>query len=156
MLDARLQSAGGAGQARWEPCSQIGVYIWNSTFHAGSVAILWNPTTGRVSPQYHVVFDNDFTTVPYMESSTLPPNWEDLVKYYSELTTIKDVYLEETWLNDTSAAGATDQLSDPFSIVTDHMKRPRTDTPGSQDSSPSSNIHTSISDGDKSHVMIST
>ena len=156
VLDARLQSAGGAGPPKWEPRSRIGVYLGHSPFHAGSVALVWNSTTGRVSPQYHVVFDDDFSTVPYMEAGTLPPNWEDLVKYSSEMATTTDVDLADTWLNGQSTAGATDQLSDPFGILTGHTKRPRTDTPGSQDSSPSSNIHTSISDGDKSHVMIST
>ena len=73
------------------------------------------------------------------------------VKYSSEVATTKDVDLADTWLNGQSAAGATDQLSDPFEIVTDHKKRPRTDTPGYQDSSPTSNIHTSISEGDNLH-----
>ena len=75
MLDARLQSAGGAGPPKWEPRSRIGVYLGHSPFHADSGALLWNPTTGRLSLHYHVVFDDDFTTVPYMESGTLPPSW---------------------------------------------------------------------------------
>ena len=57
-----------------------------------------------------------------MEAGTLPPNWEDLVKYSSEMATTKDVNLEDTWLNDQYAACTTDQLSDPFVIVTDHTK----------------------------------
>ena len=73
-LDARLQSSGGTGPPKCEPRSRIGVYMGHSPFHAGNVALLWNPTTIRVSPQYHVVFDDNFTTVPYMEASTLPPN----------------------------------------------------------------------------------
>ena len=55
-----------------------------------------------------------------MEAGTLPPNWEDLVKYSSEMSTTTDVDLADTWLNGQSAAGATDQISDPFAIVTDH------------------------------------
>ena len=82
-----------------------------------------------------------------MEAGTLPPNWEDLVKYSSEMATTTDVDLVDTWLNGQSAAGATDEISDPFAIVTDHAKRPRTDTPGSQLSIPSNNIHTSNSEG---------
>ena len=96
LLDARLQSAGGAGPPKWEPRSRIGVYLGHSPFHAVSVALVCNPTTGRVSPQYHVVFDNDFTTVPYMEAGTLPPNWEDLVKYTSGVATTKYVDLADT------------------------------------------------------------
>lgn len=85
VLDARAQSAGGPGPPKWEPRSRIGVYLGHSSFHAGSVALVFNPRTGRVSPQYHVVFDDTFSTVPYMDAGTVPPNWPDLVKYSTEL-----------------------------------------------------------------------
>ena len=77
------------------------------------MTLVWNPTTGRVIPQYHVVFDDDFTTVPYMEAGTLPPNWEDLVTYSSEMATTKDVNLADTWLNGQSVVGATDSFKIP-------------------------------------------
>ena len=57
-----------------------------------------------------------------METGTVPTNWEDLVKYSSERATTKDVTLAETWLNVPPDMGATDQLSDPFVVVTDHHK----------------------------------
>ena len=46
-----------------------------------SMDVVWNPTTGRVSPQYHVVFDDDFTNGPYMEAGTLPPNWQEIIEH---------------------------------------------------------------------------
>ena len=58
-LDARLQSVGGARPSKWEIRLRIGVQIGNSLFHAGRVALVCNPTTGRVSHQYHVVFNDD-------------------------------------------------------------------------------------------------
>ncbi|KAL7532041.1 hypothetical protein ACHAXR_004390 [Thalassiosira sp. AJA248-18] len=131
VLDARLQNAGGAGPPKWEPRSRIGVYLGHSPFHAGSVALVWNPTTGRVSPQFHVVFDDDFSTVPYMEAGTIPPNWDELVKYSSERATAEDVELVDTWLNSSSQdVDAKDRLNDPFAIVTDHHKRRQTETTG--------------------------
>ena len=66
-LDARLQS-GIAGVQKWEARARLGVYLGHSPSHAGSVALILNPRTGHVSPQFHVVFDNNFTTVPYMDS----------------------------------------------------------------------------------------
>ena len=81
VLDDRLQNYGGSGPPKWEPRSHIGVYLGHSPFHAGIVALVWNPTTGLVSPQYHLVFDNEFSTVPYMEAGTIPSNWDNLVKY---------------------------------------------------------------------------
>ena len=86
VIDARLHSDGGGGPPKWEPRSSIGVYLGQSPFHTGSVELFWNPTTGRVSPQYYVVFKDDFTTVQYMEAGTVPPNWEDIVTNLSENT----------------------------------------------------------------------
>ncbi|KAL7546945.1 LOW QUALITY PROTEIN: hypothetical protein ACHAWF_014538, partial [Thalassiosira exigua] len=47
VLDSRLHSTGGAGPPKWEPRSRIGVYLGHSPFHAGSVALVFNPATGR-------------------------------------------------------------------------------------------------------------
>ena len=96
VLDARLQNAGSAGPPKWEPFSCIGVYLGHSPFHAGSVVLMWNLSTGRVSPQFHVIFDDNFSTVAYMEADTIPPNWKELVKYSSERATAEDVALADT------------------------------------------------------------
>ena len=98
MLDARLQNSGGSGLPKWEPYSRIGVYLGNSTFHTGSTALVCNTTTGRFSTKYHVVFDDEFSNVPYMEEGTIPPNWENLVKYSSKMDTAQDVDLKDTWM----------------------------------------------------------
>jgi hypothetical protein len=74
ILDSRLHNAGSIGQSKWEPRSNIRVYLEHSPFHAGSVALVYNPSTGHVSSQYHVVFDDDFTMLPYMEAGTIPPH----------------------------------------------------------------------------------
>jgi hypothetical protein len=56
VLDHRLQSAGVPDPPKWEPRSRIGVYLGHSPFHAGSVALVFNPKTVRVCPQYHIIF----------------------------------------------------------------------------------------------------
>ena len=151
VLDARLQSSGGAGPPKWEPRSRIGVYLGHSPFHAGNVALVWNSTTGRVSPQYHVVFDDDFTTVPYMEAGTLPPNWEDLVHHSCETATAEEVELADSWLSAVAKEGANDdQLSDPFAVVTDPTKRRKTIAQGgSKDIPAEAGPPISDSEGDK-------
>ena len=58
ILDSRLHEAGGACPPKWEPRSRIGVYLGHSPFHTSSVAIVFNPSAGRASPQYHVVFND--------------------------------------------------------------------------------------------------
>jgi hypothetical protein len=68
VLDSRLQS-GIADPPKWEPRSRLGVDVGHSPSHAGSVALVLNPHTGHVSPQFHVVFDDLYSTVAYMEKS---------------------------------------------------------------------------------------
>ena len=63
VLDHRLQSSS-AGPPKWDPRSRLGVYEGRSPFYAGSVALVLNPKSGPVSSQYHLVFDDEFSTVP--------------------------------------------------------------------------------------------
>jgi hypothetical protein len=78
VLDHHLQS--GSGKCpKWEPCAQMGIYVGRLPSHASNVALILNPQTGHVSPQFHMVFDDDFTTVPYLWTATVPPHWAELV-----------------------------------------------------------------------------
>ena len=96
VLDSRAQSAGGPGPTKWKPRCHIGVYLGHSPFHAGSVALVFNLTTGLVSPQFYVVFDNPFSTVPYLNSGTTPPNWADLVMHFQSCLRTKHLNLLKT------------------------------------------------------------
>ena len=87
------------------------------------MALVWNLTTSQVSPQYHVVFYDDFTTVPYMKAGTLPSNWQELIEHSSEKATTEDFIMADTWLSDQQMADATDQLTDPFAIVPDQHNK---------------------------------
>ena len=98
VLAAGLQSAG-SSIPKWDPRARVGIYLGHSPCHAGSVALVLNPTTLRVSPQYHIVFDDEFTTVPFMRNGEIPPHWTDLVKCSVELTTDADFDLATSWAN---------------------------------------------------------
>ena len=54
--------------------------------HASSVALVLNfLATGHVTPQYHVIFDNNFSTVKYLHTGgERPPFWEELVRHNTE------------------------------------------------------------------------
>ena len=65
---------------KWNPRSRIGVYLVQSPKHSGNVALVLNPKTLHVSPQYHVVMDDEFTTVEEMRNIEIPKNWLDLVQ----------------------------------------------------------------------------
>ena len=83
ILDGRLQSDP-KGVPKWEPRSRVGIYMGHSHWHAGLVTLVLNPTTGHVSPQFHVVFDDTFRTVPYMRSGAVPEHWKSLVHNSAE------------------------------------------------------------------------
>jgi hypothetical protein len=74
----------------------MGLYIGCLPSHAANVSLILNPRTGHVSPQFHVVFDDDFTAVPYLRTATIPPFWAESVSASSKL----HVYTErqvDTW-----------------------------------------------------------
>lgn len=119
ILDSRLQS-NPKGVPKWEPRSRLGIYVGHSPAHAGSVALVLNPKTGLVSPQYHVVFDDQFTTVPHMRALTVPPNWEKLVRQSRELVTTEQFDLTKTWFegeNDITADTVLQPLNENDSIA---------------------------------------
>ena len=97
VLEASLQSDG--FHPKWEPRARCGIYLGHSPCHAGSVALVLNPKTLHVSPQFHVVFDDDFTTVPYMANGTIPPHWKELVEHSRTLATEEDINLATSCAN---------------------------------------------------------
>ena len=64
-LNRELRSGTGIYH-KWKARSQVGIYLGRSPQHSRSVALVLNPTTGLVSPQFHLKFDSAFDTVPQM------------------------------------------------------------------------------------------
>lgn len=99
VLESKLQTSS-KGLPKWDPRSRLGIYLGHSPLHAGSVALVLNPSTGHVSPQYHVVFDDKFTTVNHMRTGTVPSNWRDLVENSSFCSTDEQFSLADVWLRE--------------------------------------------------------
>ena len=78
VLDNALQS--GQGAPKWRQRSRLGVYLGPSPNHARSEALVLNPRTGHVSPQFHVKFDDLFETVQRMSTplDAPEPEWKYL------------------------------------------------------------------------------
>ncbi len=57
----------------------MGIYVGCSPSHASNLALILNPRIGHVSPQFHIVFDDDFTTVQYLGTGMVPLHWLDFV-----------------------------------------------------------------------------
>jgi hypothetical protein len=62
VLDPTLQD--GKKLPKWHPCTRRGMYMGVSVNHSSRVSMVLNLRTGYVLPQYHVVHDDLFTTVP--------------------------------------------------------------------------------------------
>jgi hypothetical protein len=73
IIDHRLQA--GHKISKWETRSRLAIYIGPSTYHASNVGLGLKLTPGLVSPTFHAIYGNSFTTVndnfiPYITKST--------------------------------------------------------------------------------------
>ena len=97
VLEAGLQSSF-SQIPKWQPRSKIGVYVGHLPSHAGSVALVLDPSTGHVSAQFHVVFDDNFLTVPHLQNVTQPPSLSKLCQTSSELAKHTEYNVAQAWL----------------------------------------------------------
>jgi hypothetical protein len=80
VLEDPLQTAGGK-IPKWNSRVRLGIYLGQSPAHASTVALVLNPMTGHVSSQFHVVFDDDFSTIDDIRlpgEMTEPGKWKEL------------------------------------------------------------------------------
>ena len=62
VLDSQLQSSG-IKIPKWKRRARLGQFLGFSSEHSTTVSLIRNVTTGKISPQFHVVFDDLFSTV---------------------------------------------------------------------------------------------
>jgi hypothetical protein len=73
VLDPTLQQ--GKKLPRWQPRSRRGVFLGYSRHHSSDVPLVLNLQTGSISPQFHVVFDDSFSTVSSIAIDSPPPDF---------------------------------------------------------------------------------
>ena len=61
VLNSKLQE--GKPFGKWKQRSRVGVYLGQSPHHNKNVALILDRTSGYVSPQFHVKFDNYFESI---------------------------------------------------------------------------------------------
>ena len=77
VLEPKLQKSG-IKIPKWHPRSRRGVYMGFSTRHSTLVAMVLNLSSGSITPQFHLVFDDMFHTVA--SNDTEPPEvWGHLI-----------------------------------------------------------------------------
>ena len=107
VLDPKIQD--GNKLPRWEPKSRRGQFLGFSQRHSSTIGLIRNLKTGSISPQFHVVCDDRFTTIPSrLENEQIKQDeWVDLLQF-SRLRAIDDEENEEVpngtlnqdWLTD--------------------------------------------------------
>ncbi len=89
VLDPSLQQ--GHKIPHWKPHSRVDVFLGLSPNHASSVPLVLSTTTGLISPQFHVVYDDYFTTTKCLHGNIFPTNWPTL------LSTLTTKYVDDTF-----------------------------------------------------------
>jgi hypothetical protein len=69
VLRKELQDNPGSAK-KWESRCWQGVYVGLSSLHTSSVALIYNPTSCHVTQQFHVAFDESFTSVASADQDT--------------------------------------------------------------------------------------
>jgi hypothetical protein len=67
VLHKRLQD--GDAFSKWKARSWLGVCIGPSSCHASNITLIYNPATTHVSLQFHVVYDEGFTSITNMATN---------------------------------------------------------------------------------------
>ena len=101
VLEPKLQNPG-VKIPKWDPRSRRGFNMGLSKMHATKVGLVLNLLTGSISPQFHVVFDDMFSTV--MSSTAADPEvWIRLVTSRNSRIQVMldqedDPELDDEWL----------------------------------------------------------
>jgi hypothetical protein len=92
----------------------MGMFLGFSHKHSSLVQLVLNLHTGHVSPQYHVIFDDNFETVP-----SLNLNCSDIDDKFASLfnTTAWDFYLDQIDYDDCINLPSLDAASEGDSAV---------------------------------------
>ena len=88
VLDPSLQDA--KKLPKWSRRSRRGIYLGLSKVHSSNVHLVLHPETGHISPQYHLVFDDTFSTV-YSDGQFDADVWSSLVSSNLERHSDADV-----------------------------------------------------------------
>ena len=129
VLDPKLQD--GKKIPKFDPRSRRGLNVGLSPRHAATVPSVLNLQTGNISPQFHVVFDDWFSTVAATGDDELELDsklWEDLLVddrfLLSEFDDDDPVQLGDEWLTEQERL---DRHQKATARVQEHMADPNLD-----------------------------
>eukprot|EP00804_Cyclotella_cryptica_P000828 CCRYP_001075-RA/>CCRYP_001075-RA protein AED:0.12 eAED:0.13 QI:0/0/0/1/0/0.25/4/0/1066 len=129
VLDPRLQD--GKKIPKWESRARQGIFVGLSPHHSTSVPLVLNPCTQHISPQFHVIFDDAFTTVPSLTNeSERDQRFEQLFSTSRECyidpsdITPHSELLDDHWLSSSDLAERNLQRAQALARSTPHLSFP--------------------------------
>jgi hypothetical protein len=160
VLDPTLQQ--GHKLPKWQPRSRQAIYLGHSPRHAQTVPIVLNIKTGLCSPQYHVVFDDHFTTTAAATTNIMPSNWPELFHnridcFEGESASTQRPALAQEWMDTdtphtTTSEGDTDMTALPVRQHPEGDTIRDTEAPAGDSSRDSTLRDTAVSEGDSQTV----
>ena len=79
VLEPALQD--GKKIPKWQSRARLGMFVGFSQVHSSLVPLVLNVATGKISPQYHVVFDDTFSTVNSLPTEdSIEDQWARIFK----------------------------------------------------------------------------
>ncbi|MBE0451949.1 MAG: hypothetical protein IBX70_14070, partial [Clostridia bacterium] len=113
VLDPKLQD--GKKLPKWNPRARRGLYLGPSPHHSTLVSRVLNLNTGAVSPQYHIVCDDLFSTVPNCDfGGTIRPDDFDAEQWSKLIETGYELHLDNIDMNDPNDLRQIPSLSDDW------------------------------------------
>ena len=111
VLDPTLQQ--GRKLPRWEPRARRGIFVGFSRVHSSDVPLILNTRTGHISPQYHVVFDDSFSTVESLSANDDPPPFWNQIGFDE---TVYSTHVHRIPLDDGSEATLSPEWMTPAEV----------------------------------------
>jgi hypothetical protein len=127
ILDPKLQD----GKSIWNSKARQGIFVGFSPDHSTNVPLVLNPSTQHVSPQYHVIFDDEFSTIPALTSLVeRDETFEKLFESsrerfvdYEDLTHLPDLELNDNGLPVEGSDLLEDQWLSPDEVARRNLHR---------------------------------
>ena len=104
VLEPKFQK-GGSHIPKWARKSHSGIFLGFKRLHSTMVGLILNLHTRSISPQFHVVFDDRFTTVASAQNEEVVPKiWTNMITnpnycLYVSLDEVTNSTLTEKWLS---------------------------------------------------------
>jgi hypothetical protein len=97
VLDPKIQD--GKKLPKWHPRACQGQFVGFSTGHLSTVGLILNLVSGMVTPQYHVVFDDFFTTVVNADNWMTLEDLEESIEWNGFLRMNLERYVDQEFDN---------------------------------------------------------